>query len=182
MNEYPYSMSANPNPRTILRIDDVLHRTGLKRTMLYDLVRKERFPRQVSLGARAVGWYEEQVDEWIKDRTAAGNDDLCGELGLVSETQPTVSVSSRLPGVEDVKTALRPSVRPRKKAPQLVESCSAGGANSGCANGDRIATRSGQAIVGAEELMRLRDENGRLRRIVADLILKNDILQSPFAQ
>lgn len=40
--------------------------------MLYDLIAKRRFPKQFSLGARAVGWYEEQVEEWIKDRSGVG--------------------------------------------------------------------------------------------------------------
>lgn len=178
MSQCLYSMSANPNPRTILRIDDVLRRSGLKRTMLYDLVRKEKFPKQVSLGARAVGWYEEQVEEWIKGRTAAGGNQVSRGQGPVSETQATQSVSSRLPGGEDVKTALRPSIRPRKKTPQLVESCSAEVANSDCANGNRTATHSEGPLIGAEELLHLRDENARLKRLVADLTLKYDLLES----
>jgi prophage regulatory protein len=66
-----YSMSADPNPKTILRIEGVLRRTGLKRTMLYDLIGKGSFPAQFSLGARAVGWYEDKVEEWIRNRESA---------------------------------------------------------------------------------------------------------------
>ncbi len=29
-----------------------------------------RFPRPVSLGARAVGWIEAEVDEWMRERIA----------------------------------------------------------------------------------------------------------------
>ena len=66
-----YSMSADLSPRTILRIEVVLRRSGLKRTMLYDLIAKGQFPKQVALGARAVGWYEDEVDEWVRNRDSA---------------------------------------------------------------------------------------------------------------
>lgn len=66
-----YSMSADPNPTEIVRIADVLELTGLRRTMLYDLIGKGRFPAQVNLGARAVGWYKREVLEWICSRSAA---------------------------------------------------------------------------------------------------------------
>nr|WP_310758584.1 AlpA family phage regulatory protein [Candidatus Palauibacter soopunensis] len=29
-----------------------------------------RFPRPVSLGSRAVGWVEAEVDEWMRERIA----------------------------------------------------------------------------------------------------------------
>ena len=66
-----YSMSADPNPTEIVRIADVLELTGLRRTMLYELIGKGRFPAQVSLGARAVGWYKREVLEWICSRSPA---------------------------------------------------------------------------------------------------------------
>jgi prophage regulatory protein len=38
---------------------------GLSRSTVYQRVTEGRFPRPVSLGARAVGWIEAEVDEWI---------------------------------------------------------------------------------------------------------------------
>ena len=43
-------------PRKILRLPVVLDRTGLSRSTVYLRVTEGRFPRPVSLGARAVGW------------------------------------------------------------------------------------------------------------------------------
>ena len=63
-----HRISATPNPSTILKIDEVLRRTGLKTTRLYELTKKRNFPAQVSLGARAVGWYEDEVQNWICQR------------------------------------------------------------------------------------------------------------------
>ena len=51
-----------------LRLPEVLARTGLSRSTIYVRLDQGRFPRPVSLGARAVGWIEAEVDEWIRDR------------------------------------------------------------------------------------------------------------------
>jgi len=52
-------------PRKILRLPVVLDRTGLSRSTVYQRVTEGKFPRPVSLGARAVGWIETEVEEWI---------------------------------------------------------------------------------------------------------------------
>ena len=52
-------------PRKILRLPVVLDRTGLSRSTVYQRVTEGRFPRPVSLGPRAVGWIETEVEEWI---------------------------------------------------------------------------------------------------------------------
>ena len=52
-------------PAKILRLPNVLDRTGLSRSTVYLRVTERRFPRPVSLGARAVGWIETEVEEWI---------------------------------------------------------------------------------------------------------------------
>lgn len=54
-----------------LRIGAVLRRTGFSRSMLYAEIARGTFPRQISLGARSVGWIESEVDDWIKSRIAA---------------------------------------------------------------------------------------------------------------
>jgi prophage regulatory protein len=45
-------------------------RTGLSRSTIYVRLEQGRFPRPVSLGGRAVGWIESEVDEWIGERIA----------------------------------------------------------------------------------------------------------------
>lgn len=49
----------------ILRLPIVLDRTGLSRSTIYQRVSEGRFPKPVSLGTRAVGWVESDVEEWI---------------------------------------------------------------------------------------------------------------------
>ena len=57
-----------------LRLPEVLDRTGLSRSTIYVRLDRGLFPRPVSLGARAVGWLESEVDEWIRERIAASRD------------------------------------------------------------------------------------------------------------
>ena len=43
-------------------------RTGLCRSMIYQLEAEQRFPRRIKIGVRAVGWLEEEVQEWLTQR------------------------------------------------------------------------------------------------------------------
>ena len=53
---------------TILRLPQVKIRVGLSRSSIYLAVSQGKFPRPVSLGARAVGWLEAEVDTWLSQR------------------------------------------------------------------------------------------------------------------
>ena len=49
----------------ILRLPTVKARTGLSRSTIYLRISEGRFPAPVSLGGRAVGWIESEVNGWI---------------------------------------------------------------------------------------------------------------------
>ena len=55
----------------VLRLREVLERVGLSKSTLWRLIKARQFPRPINLGPRAVGWIEEEVDEWISSRTRA---------------------------------------------------------------------------------------------------------------
>lgn len=58
-----------PNQR-LIKVKTVLELCAISRATLYRLIEANAFPRQVSLtGARAVAWREEEVLEWIANRT-----------------------------------------------------------------------------------------------------------------
>ena len=57
-----------PNRVMILRRKQVQERTGLSRSTIYLRVAQGTFPKAVSLGARAVGWLESEVEEWLNSR------------------------------------------------------------------------------------------------------------------
>jgi prophage regulatory protein len=50
---------------TILRLPAVKTRTGLSRSTIYLRVAEGKFPKPISLGARAVGWVDAEVEEWL---------------------------------------------------------------------------------------------------------------------
>ena len=56
---------------TILRLPAVKARTGLSRSTIYLRVAKGSFPAPVSLGGRAVGWIEVEVNDWLAKRIEA---------------------------------------------------------------------------------------------------------------
>lgn len=55
----------------ILRLPAVKTRTGLSRSTLYLRVSQGAFPKPVSLGGRAVGWVESEIQEWLERQIAA---------------------------------------------------------------------------------------------------------------
>lgn len=60
-------------PNRMLRRPAVEAITGLGRSTIYDLMAKGRFPRPVRLTAKAVGWPETAIAEWIASRAADTN-------------------------------------------------------------------------------------------------------------
>jgi prophage regulatory protein len=59
----------------ILRLPTVKTRTGLSRSTIYLRISEGRFPKPVSLGGRAVGWIEAEVNDWLEDRIADSRPD-----------------------------------------------------------------------------------------------------------
>jgi len=56
---------------SILRLPAVKTRTGLSRSTIYLRVSQGTFPRPVSLGGRAVGWVEGEIQSWLSERITA---------------------------------------------------------------------------------------------------------------
>jgi prophage regulatory protein len=56
----------------ILRLPQVITRTGLSRSSIYLRMANNEFPESVSLGGRAVGWLESEIDEWIVEKIEKG--------------------------------------------------------------------------------------------------------------
>lgn len=52
----------------ILRLPEVLRRTGLSRSQLYELAAKQDFPHPIALSVRTRGYLASDVDCWIADR------------------------------------------------------------------------------------------------------------------
>jgi prophage regulatory protein len=57
----------------ILRLPQVVVKTGMSRSWIYQAIAHGNFPVPVALGARAVGWERSSVDAWIASRKPKGN-------------------------------------------------------------------------------------------------------------
>ena len=55
----------------ILRLPAVCERTGLPISTIYHYIRLGSFPKQISLGARSVGWRSDEIEAWIDSRQIA---------------------------------------------------------------------------------------------------------------
>ena len=56
---------------SILRLPAVKARTGLSRSTIYLRIAEGSFPKPISLGGRAVGWVEAEVNDWLKRQIEA---------------------------------------------------------------------------------------------------------------
>ena len=68
------SLVGHPGGRTkhrIMRLPEVKAITGLSRSTIYFRIALGTFPNQVRLGGRAVGWLEEEIQDWLFDRIRA---------------------------------------------------------------------------------------------------------------
>lgn len=57
-------------PQRLLRLPEVMHRVGLKRSAIYQRMSEGRFPKSRSLGPKCAVWVESEVEEWILTVTA----------------------------------------------------------------------------------------------------------------
>ena len=71
-------MAANPKSKMqtserLIRLRDVIEKTGLSKTTIYRLSgdTDSDFPASVRLTPAAVGWRESEIDVWINSRGAA---------------------------------------------------------------------------------------------------------------
>lgn len=54
----------------LVRLPEVEAMTGCKKSTIYSLLAKKRFPKPVRLSARMVAWPETAVLQWVQDRIA----------------------------------------------------------------------------------------------------------------
>ena len=56
---------------SILRLPTVKARTGLSRSTIYLRVSEGTFPKPVSLGGRAIGWVDSEIQHWLEQQIEA---------------------------------------------------------------------------------------------------------------
>ncbi|MCF4977729.1 AlpA family phage regulatory protein [Pseudomonas gessardii] len=55
-------------PRRIMRLPEVKASTGFGRAWIYQLMSEGKFPKARRIGARAVGWPSDEIEQWVNDR------------------------------------------------------------------------------------------------------------------
>ena len=97
--------------KNVLVKPGVVEKTGLGESTIYEKIAAGTFPKPVPLGPKAVGWVEEEVDNWIAARVAerdgvGGNDRSknpavdersgrtpCGDGGRVAERDAKIAAA-----------------------------------------------------------------------------------------
>ena len=80
------SAAAKNYPPRILRLPEVVSRTGLPRASIYQQMAQGSFPKPIAISTRSRGWIESEVDAWIDERITRPEpglmSDECGSPSL----------------------------------------------------------------------------------------------------
>jgi prophage regulatory protein len=55
----------------IIRLPEVIKRTGLPRASIYQQMAMGSFPKPIAISLRSRGWIESEVKDWIEERIRA---------------------------------------------------------------------------------------------------------------
>lgn len=56
--------------QNLIKLTEVMRRTGCGKAWIYRLIQQRRFPASVKIGSRSVAFVESEIDEWISQRIA----------------------------------------------------------------------------------------------------------------
>lgn len=56
----------------VIRLKEVMHRTGLGRSTIYRWMGEGKFPKAIKLGGHSVAWVEQEIDRWLRERCTRG--------------------------------------------------------------------------------------------------------------
>jgi len=62
----------------ILKLPEVVIRTGRSKSAIYRDVAKGKFPNPIKLSERSSGWIESEVEQWLEDRITASRTGMEG--------------------------------------------------------------------------------------------------------
>lgn len=54
-------------PERLIKLDEVCRRVGLGKSMIYAMIKEERFPKPYKLSPFASRWSEREIVAWIAD-------------------------------------------------------------------------------------------------------------------
>ncbi|EKO3864752.1 AlpA family transcriptional regulator [Vibrio harveyi] len=83
----------NPNhlntehPNCLMRLKEVMHICGLSRASIYSFMEDGSFPQSVSLGARAIGWRYQDLQNWIQEKIQERDEKLIKQAELKAKQE-----------------------------------------------------------------------------------------------
>lgn len=63
----------------IIRKPELLAKIGLSDATIWRLEKANRFPRRIQLGGNSVGWFDNEVDAWLKRKSCERQGCECTE-------------------------------------------------------------------------------------------------------
>ncbi|CAM1360801.1 DNA-binding transcriptional activator AlpA [Tenacibaculum litopenaei] len=55
-------------PNRILKLPEVIQKTGLSRSTIYAYKKEGIFPESIKLGKRSIGWLEQDIENWFEEK------------------------------------------------------------------------------------------------------------------
>jgi prophage regulatory protein len=95
------------NPTRYVRSPELERRTSLSRSTIGRLERAGRFPKRCKLSANAVGWLEDEVEAWLRERAESRSEQTAAArtgCSLEQRCDPTTLVN----GTGKLRLADRP--------------------------------------------------------------------------
>jgi len=60
--------------KKIIRLPEVKNKTGLSRSSIYLRMSNGEFPQSISLGSRAIGWLDTDIEQWLDNCVTASKE------------------------------------------------------------------------------------------------------------
>jgi prophage regulatory protein len=57
----------------LIALQEVIHRVGLKKTAIYERIKRGDFPKSRSLGGKRVAWVQSEISAWIQNIAQTGD-------------------------------------------------------------------------------------------------------------
>jgi len=61
-------MENESKSHVIIKLPEVVRRTALSKASIYVFIKEGRFPKPIPLSARAVGFLESEINQWLSTR------------------------------------------------------------------------------------------------------------------
>lgn len=52
----------------LLVLDEVINKTGMKRSTIYSKMKSGEFPKSISISANRIAWLESEIDSWMENK------------------------------------------------------------------------------------------------------------------